>query len=268
LVILILLGPYCSFGEETRKSVPETLFHHILNSPEMELFPNTPALQLPSGWTVHQVMLVLTVFLISLVFVVFTRKGNLNPGKILLSLESLVLFVREDIVHPIMGKEEGDKWLPFFTSLFLFILTLNVLGLIPAFKTATGNINVTMSLAFLVLLLTFVYGFKGGGLVGFFKNLYPQGAPGPIGVFVFFLEFLSLFTKSAVLGLRLFVNMFAGHMAILSFLILIFVITPLFGFISVPFAVFTYALEVLIAFIQALVFTLLSCIFISMARSH
>ena len=88
-----------------------------------------------------------------------------------------------------------------------------------------------------------------------------------IGIFVMLLELLSMFTKSMVLSLRLFANMFAGHLAILSFLVLIFVITPFFGFISVPFSVFTYTLEVLVGLLQAFVFTLLSCIFITMAST-
>ena len=166
-----------------------------------------------------------------------------------------------------MGEERGEKWLPFFFTMFLFIAVMNMLGLIPAFKTATGNINVTTGIAVIVLLLTFIAGFKSLGFVHFFKNLYPEGTPVVIGIFVMLLELLSMFTKSMVLSLRLFANMFAGHLAILSFLVLIFVITPFFGFISVPFSVFTYTLEVLVGLLQAFVFTLLSCIFITMAST-
>ena len=110
-------------------------------------------------------------------------------------------------------------------------------------------------------------GIKNLGLPGFFRNFFPEGTNVPVGLFVAFLEFLGLITKSLVLSLRLFANMLAGHLAILSFLVLMFVISPLFGVVALPFAVFTYTLEVLVALIQAFVFTLLSCIFITMAST-
>ncbi len=143
------------------------------------------------------------------------------------------------MVYPVMDEKRGEKWLPFFFSLFIFLFTVNIIGLIPAFKTATGNINVTSAMALLVFILIFLAGFRNLGIPGFFRNMYPEGVSLPVGIFVAILEFVGIFTKSIVLSLRLFANMFAGHLAILSFLVLIFVISPLFGFVSVPFAVFT-----------------------------
>ena len=264
--VFLFLAGSSLYAEEA--DVSETLFHHILNGDALELFPFTPEIHLPEGFSVHHFMLVFATLLILLLFGLATRKKALKPGKLLISMEALVLFVRDDVVNPVMGEEKGKKWLPFFVSLFVYLLFINILGLIPAFKTATGNINVTAALAIIIFLLTFVVGFREVGVFHFFKNLLPEGAPLPIGLFVALLEFLSLFTRSAVLSLRLFANMFAGHLAILSFLVLMFLISPFFGFVSVPFAVFTYTLEVLIAFLQAYVFTLLSCIFLGMASSH
>jgi F-type H+-transporting ATPase subunit a len=166
-----------------------------------------------------------------------------------------------------MGERRGEKWLPFFSTLFLFIVTINLLGLIPAFKTATGNINVTTALSVIIFALIFIVGFRNLGVAGFFKNMYPEGTPLPIGGFILFLETVGIFIKSMVLSLRIFANMFAGHLAILSFLVLIFVLSTWAVVIAVPFALFTYLLEILIALIQAFVFTLLSCIFINMASS-
>nr|WP_319777040.1 F0F1 ATP synthase subunit A [uncultured Sphaerochaeta sp.] len=262
---LMLSGTSLSAQEN---DVSDTLFRHVANGTELDLFPYVPSITLPFGMTVHQFMLIFSVILISVVYSLFSKREVLKPKKTQLALETIVLFVRDDIVYSVMGKEKGRPWVPFYSTMFLFLLTVNFLGLIPAFKTATGNINVTMSLAILILILTFVVGIKEIGAAAFFKNLYPSGAPFGIGIFVALLEFLSTFTKSLILGLRLFANMFAGHMAILSFLVLIFIISPFFGFVAVPFAAFTYVLEVLIAFLQAMVFTLLSCIFISMASSH
>ena len=119
----------------------------------------------------------------------------------------------------------------------------------------------------MILLLILIVGLKELGFGHFFRNLYPRGTPVPIGLFVAFLEFTGLFIKAMVLSLRLFANMFAGHLAILSFLVLMFVLSPFFAVISLPFALFTYTLEVLVALIQALVFTLLSCMFITLSSS-
>lgn len=262
--VLLLAATSSLWAEE---SVSDVLFNHVLNSNTWEIFPYLSAIHLPGNLTTHLLMLFFTTVLIAGLYLGFSRRKILTPGKGQLMLESLVVYVRDEIVYPVMGETKGRRWLPFYSTMFIFLLTANLIGLIPAFKTATGNINVTGAMAILVLLLTFIVGFKEIGVVQFFKNLYPSGT-GAIGLFVAFLEFVSIFTKSLVLAIRLFANMFAGHMAILSFLVLIIVVSPFMGFVSLPFAAFTYLLEVLIDFLQALVFTLLSCIFISSASEH
>ena len=254
-------------SSEQTVDISETLFEHVLDGHTLEIFPFLPEVELPSWLSMHRLMLVLAVILITGFYIAWIKKGDLKPRARTVFLESLVIFVRDDIVYPVMGEERGNKWLPFYSTMFLFLAAMNMLGLIPAFKTATGNINVTTAMAIIVLVITFIAGFKSLGIVQFFKNMFPEGTPLGIGLFVMFLEFLSIFTKSMVLSLRLFANMFAGHLAILSFLVLIFVITPLFGFVSLPFSVFTYTLEVLVGLLQAFVFTLLSCIFIMMAST-
>lgn len=235
--------------------VSTILTEHILDS------------KTPLGVGVHALMVLLALVLISAAFLWAFRKPTLKPKGLTLALEWLVVFLRDDLVYPVMGARRGRPWLPFFTGLFVFILTLNLLGLIPLFKTATGNLAVTSALALIVLVLIFAVGFSKLGPFGFFTNLYPEGSPLAIGLFVAFLEFVGLLTKSVVLSLRLFANMFAGHLAILSFLVLMVIVHPAFMAVSLPFAVFTYLLEVLISLIQALVFTLLSCLFIQMAST-
>jgi len=254
-------------AEAENLNISEVLFKHILNGDALDLFPAVPEIHLPFGITVHCFMLLFSTALIMVLYVPAFRTPVLKPRGLTCMLESIVLFVRDDIVYPIMGEHFGAKWLPFFTSLFLFIVTINFLGLIPAFKTATGNINVTSALAIIIFSMMFIMGFKKLGFIGFFKNMYPSGVPLPIGVFILFLETIGIFIKSMVLSLRIFANMFAGHLAILSFLVLIFVLSRWSAFIAVPFAIFTYMLEILVALIQAFVFTLLSCIFINMASS-
>jgi len=235
--------------------VSSVLLEHILDS------------TLPFGVGVHSLMVLMALAVILGVGLWAVRKPTLKPRGVTLVLEIVVLFIRDDIVYPILGNERGRRWLPFFTGLFVFILFLNLIGLVPAFKAATGNIAVTSALAVIILVLIFGVGLARLGPWGFFKNLFPSGTPLAIGLFVAALEFLGTLIKCAVLSLRLFANMFAGHLAILSFLVLMMTVSPAFLVVSIPFAVFTYVLEVLISLIQALVFTLLSCLFIQMAST-
>ena len=262
----LILSSAPSSGNEN--DLAATLFHHILDSRVMEIFPGIKPVILPFGISVNMLVVLLAAAVILAVFFSAVRKISLKPKGPALILEMLVLFVRNDITVPVMGKERGEKWLAFFSALFLFLLTVNFLGLFPAFKAATGSLSVTTALSFLILLIIFIYGLKSAGFAGFFKHMFPQGAPLPVGLFVAFLEFSGFFIKTMVLSLRLFANMFAGHLAILSFLALIFVLSPLMAAVAVPFSLFVYILELLVAFIQALVFTLLSCIFINMAVSE
>jgi F-type H+-transporting ATPase subunit a len=269
LLLLFAVPAFAAEGVEERSEtdIAGTLFHHILDGSSLELFPFLRPIELSWGITVDQLMLTLAAVLIMALFLASFLRPAVKPRGLAVLLESLVLFVRNDIVFPVMGKERGDRWVPFFTTLFLFLAVINLLGLIPAFKTATGNFTVTSALALMVMLLIFGVGFHSIGFGRFFRNFYPEGTPFAIGIFVAILEFAGLFIKTIVLSLRIFANMFAGHLAILSFLVLMFVLSPYFALISLPFAVFTYALEVLVALIQALVFTLLSCIFITLSST-
>lgn len=266
-ILFFLILPFNLFAESGGESISESLFHHILDSTIYNPFPYSPDFLLPFGITVHILMLFISTIIILSLFLPAFRKPVLKPRGIVLALETVILFIRESIVYPVMGEKHGKKWLPFFSTLFIFILVVNYIGLIPAFKTATGNITVTTALALMILIIVFVTGIKNLGVKKFIKNYYPQGTPVPIGIFVSILEFIGTFIRIAVLSLRLFANMFAGHLAILSFLLIMFVLNPAFGFVSVPFSVFTFLLEVLVALIQAMVFTLLSCIFITMSSS-
>jgi len=256
---------FLSGGAST--DVSSVLLGHILDSRQWNLFPGLPPVDLPAGLSVHVIMLLTAFALIVGVLLWAVRKSPLKPRGLALAAEVIVLFVRDDVVYPVLGKTRGRRWLPYFVALFLFILVLNLLGLVPAFQSATGNLAVTSALAGLMLALIFVMGFARLGPLGFFRNLYPSGSPPAIGLFVAALEFTGLLIKGAVLSLRLFANMFAGHLAILCFLVLVIVVHPAIAAVSLPFAVFTALLEVLIALIQALVFVLLGCLFLQMAST-
>ncbi|RLD15653.1 ATP synthase F0 subunit A [candidate division KSB1 bacterium] len=265
LFLFLFFAPAAGFAEG--QNVSAVLSQEIANGGTIDFSPFFGVVRLPAGITIHFLMLIISSVMIVGLFLYSMRTAALKPKGILVVIESLIAFVQEDIVFPVMGKEKGEKWLPFFCTLFLFIVTINLLGLIPCFKTATGNINVTTALAVMVLFLVFIVGIKNLGICKFFVNLYPHGAARPIGLFVAFLEFAGIFVKITILSLRLFANMFAGHLAIFSFLMLIFVLSPMAGLFAVPFTIFTYLLEIIISLIQALVFTLLSCIFITMAST-
>ncbi len=251
----------------------ETIIHHLLNSDSWKPIPFLPAIPLPSvtiggvtiAVTTHSLMMLLASIILASMFIPAFRKKALVPRGLTAALEPAVMFVRNDIVYPAMGEELGKKWWPFFTTVFFFLLTCNLMGLIPLFNTATGNVNVTAGMSTMILFLIFAAGVKSLGPWGFIKNMIPKGAPLPIGIIILVIELLGFFIKAFALCLRLFANMIAGHIVILALLILIFILHPVAVAISVPLALFINILELLVALIQALVFTLLSCIFIAMA---
>ena len=277
IVFFVLAGfsaKAVSAANVASKNVSGTLFHHILDSKEWEIVPFLPPLPLPAFQigpyefqvTKHLVMLAAAAAALACAYAwAFKDKRLVSRGILRNVLEFLVTFVRDDIVYPVMGEREGRRWLPFFCTMFLLILLSNLMGLIPIFAAATSNISVTLGLALIVMTVIFSTGVSRLGLTGYFKNLKPSGVPSFIGVPILLIEVFGNIIKGLVLALRLFANMFAGHMAVLSFIMLIFMMGYAFSLVSYPLAVFTSLLDVLIGFIQAMVFVLLSCIFLDMA---
>jgi F-type H+-transporting ATPase subunit a len=185
------------------------------------------------------------------------------------AVEGLVLFVRDQIAEPSIGHGDGRKFTPLLCSFFFFILVAALLGLMPFAATSTGNLAVTMGLALVSFAAQQYGGISKYGLVKHFKNLVPPGLPFWLLPVIVPVEILSMFTKPFALMIRLFANMLAGHMVITTLLLLIALmgrVNWLAGVamapISILLALFIMALEVLVAFIQAYIFTLLSAIFI------
>jgi len=182
--------------------------------------------------------------------------------------ETLIVFVRDEIARPNLGPEYR-KFMPYLLTAFFFILTANLLGLVPFGATATSNLMITAVLAAFTFVITQVSGTKA-----YWGHIFnPPGVPAFVKPIMIPVEFVGLFTKPIALAIRLFANMTAGHLVILSLIDLIFTFRSLFGIgggigvspVSVAFALFIYLLELLVAFIQAYVFTLLSSLFIGMA---
>lgn len=216
--------------------------------------------------TSHLVMMWIASLILILVMRANFGKQRMEPKGIGALLESLALFIRDEIAIPNMGEKNGRKLTPFLCTLFFFILTLNMMGLIPLFTTATGNISITAGLAVITFALTQAYGIKENGLIGYCKSLVPGGIPVLLLPIMIPIEILGLFTKPFALAIRLFANMTAGHTVIYALLGLIIILGTLFvSPVSVAFALFINFLEILIAFIQAYIFTMLSALFMGMA---
>ena len=243
--------------------LPFVDFHHLLagkvDLPSLELFG------IDLSITRHVVIMwVASILLIVLMLRAF-RKPRTVPSGLANFFEAIVLFLRDEVVLPIMG-EDGKKYLPFLLTLFFFILFCNLLGLVPYSATATGNINVTAGLALCSFLVMLGAGIANNGLFGYFKSLIPSGVPPVLLIILIPVEIIGLLVKPFALCVRLFANMTGGHVAILVFLGLISILQSEWIAIgSVPFAVAIYMLEIFIGFVQAFVFTLLSTVFISMA---
>jgi F-type H+-transporting ATPase subunit a len=201
-------------------------------------------------------------------------------------LRGFCLWVRDEMVYSVMGKEEGRAFVPLFLFMFFFIAFQNVIGLIPsaghgfpfAIYTATGTPYVTGALASITLALMLGLGIKKNGLA-FFKNLVPHGLPAPLVPIMFVIELISLFVKPFALTIRLFANMLAGHLVIASAIALIFLFTKMQGgaissyltlIPCVGMAIFIYIIEAFVTLLQAYIFTFLSINFIyqSMHQEH
>jgi F-type H+-transporting ATPase subunit a len=240
---------------------------HALDHSHVELFAGI-------SLTSFMVMIALSAVVVFLISVLADKKGLVPKGFFRNALEGLVLMVR-GMVRNAMGAHGhddhhtrvADRYVPFFCTAFLFILAMNLLGMVPIPKfggTATSNIWVTAALALIVLVTSIASGFIHHGPRGFLKLFAPSGLPAVLVPVLFVLEFVGFFTKHGVLMVRLFANMLAGHLVIGAFLGLIadFESYLVAGFLSVPLALFVSFLEILVAFLQAYVFTLLSVLFV------
>ena len=192
------------------------------------------------------------------------------PRGIGTAIESLVVFVRDEIAIRNIG-HDGAKYASLLLSFFFLILFAALFGLVPFSATATGNISVTMALALVSFAAQMYAGISKYGVGGHLKNLIPHGLPAPLLIVIIPIEVMSMFTKPFALMVRLFANMLAGHMMITALLMLVplcAVVSQSLGILMLPvsigMALFICCLEVLVAFIQAYIFTLFSAIFIGM----
>lgn len=252
------------------------ILHHVMDSNSIDFYPfgklHLPhielfGLDLSITKDIFFVWVVAFILLILLFFISKGYKKSLIPKGLTNLFEILVVFVRDEIVKPSIGKGY-EAFMPYMLTLFFFILFINMFGLIPApnLVVPTGNLAVTGSLALISFIAIQLGGIKGNGFWGYLKNLVPSGMPGWILIIMIPLEILGLFTKPFALCIRLFANMIAGHIVIFSLLGLIFILQSIYvSPVAVGFTLFIELLEILIALIQAYIFTMLTALFIGMS---
>lgn len=178
-------------------------------------------------------------------------------------IEVFVVFVRDEIVIPNMGAT-GIRYLPFVLTTFFFILIMNLFGLIPYGSSATGNISVTAGLAVIAFVMIQLSAIRAQGFGHYLAHL-TGGVPWPLWPIMIPIEILGLFTKPFALCIRLFANMTGGHLVIVSLFGLIFIFKSItIGVITTSFVVAITFLELFVAFLQAYVFTMLTCIFMGL----
>ncbi len=209
-------------------------------------------------------MWVSSLLMFLLVFIASRRVAIIPESRFVSFIESVFEFAEANFIEEYMG-HHGKKWFPFLFSLFMFIWGANLIGLIPGFFTPTSSVFVTATLAFIIVFPTIhIYGLKKHGVVKYIKSFIPAGIPLYIAPFLFVIEMIGALAKPFSLTIRLFANMFAGHLVLLTFLSLIlefksFIIAPmpLLGAVLVTF------LEILFTSIQAYIFTVLSAMYIA-----
>ena len=203
------------------------------------------------------------------------QNGDPAKGRFWNMLEAGVVYIRDEVAKPAIGSHDYKHFVPLLWTIFFFILTMNLMGMFPLLGTATGNISVTSALALAVFAVVLFTGMKKLGVVGFWKAQAPHmDLPGPLKipmtVGIWCIEVFGLFIKHMVLAVRLFANMFAGHLVLAVFVGFIgvtwgtgigWIVTPA----SLGGSVAIGLLEILVAFIQAYVFTFLTALFIGAA---
>ena len=282
----------------------ETIIGHVANS-EHPLIHIHEIFGIDFSVTKHVFMVWvvagITFVLITALVRRYLRRADRVPTGGMNALEFIVEFVRDSIAAPNVGKKYVNAWTPLFLTFFFFILTANVIGMIPIFEvldlldhyvlhtsedsflkgllhggsTATANFNVTAGLAIVTFFSIIIAGVQKHGFIQHWKNLVPTGLATPVYFLLVPLEFIGMLVRPFALTMRLAANMAGGHIAILAILSFVFIFAELFaspmagmgiGFgFSLPLAVAISGLEIIVILVQAYVFTLLSAVFIGMA---
>ncbi|HYF68059.1 MAG TPA: F0F1 ATP synthase subunit A [Ohtaekwangia sp.] len=218
--------------------------------------------------TKNVAMLFINAALLLFIFLGVAKAYRQNTGKapkgIQSFIEPIILFVRDEVVKPNIG-HHYEKYMPYLLTLFFFILFGNILGLLPGAANLTGNIAVTMTLAVITFIITNVNGNKS-----YWSHIFwTPGVPLPLRIVILPVEIVGIFTKPISLMIRLFVAITAGHIVILSLISLTFIFGSIYvGVASSVVVLFINLIEILVAAIQAYVFTLFTALYIGMSTAE
>jgi F-type H+-transporting ATPase subunit a len=282
------------------------IIEHVANSPLDHPLIHLPVvLGIDMSVTKHVLMLWIVAGLILAIVVPtvrrYLRQDMLVPTGFMNALEVVVMFVRDSMVEPNVGRKWTAAWTPLVLTLFIFILLANAIGLVPIFEvfglldravlnthydsflnralhggpTATANFNVTAALAVITFFAIILAGTRAHGFIRHWKNLVPGGLAWPIYILLIPIEIMGMLVRPFALTMRLAANMTGGHIAILAILSFVFLFTEMAGqaivgvgvglLFSIPVAVAISLLEIIVIIVQAYVFALLSAVFIGMA---
>ena len=196
----------------------------------------------------------------------YKRTGISHPKGIQSFLEPIILFVRDDIAIPNLGIHKYERYMPYLLTVFFFILINNLMGLIPFPPPFGGNVTGNIAITFVLAFCTFLI-IQFSGNKSYWKHIFATpGVPVWLLPIMIPVEIIGMFSKPFALMIRLFANMLAGHIVLLSLIALIFIFDTLaLAPVSIFFVIFMDFMELLVAFLQAYIFTLLSALFISLA---
>lgn len=212
-------------------------------------------------FTNSSLLMLIALALISSFFFVAARKQSTIPGRLQSSAEILYNFTLKILNDNTSGK--GERYFPFIFSLFLFILMLNILGLIPHGYAVTSQITVTFAMAMMVFIIVTIIAFLRHGF-GFFAYFLPEGTPWFLAPLMIVIEFFTYCTRPISLSLRLAANMMAGHI-LLAVIAGFIVAMGIWGVLPISFIVVFTGFELFVAILQAYIFTILTCVYLNEA---
>lgn len=264
-------------------NLSEFILHHIVDGQVWHPIPGLPGISLPAPLSLHVLMLLIGAVLTFLLARTAVRRSGLLPRSPLGHIvEILLVYIRDEVARPNIGKKDGDAWVPFLASCFFFIMVLNLMGLVPLFAGATANISVTAAMALMVFVVFNVAGMAHNGPLHYVRNLIPSGVPGWVLPILAPIEIVSIFIRAFSLTIRLFANMAAGHIMILVITGLITILAPMVSHslagtlggasdsvalalmapLPLAFLLFVLVIKVMVCILQAFVFTFLSSLYI------
>lgn len=262
---------------EAFELLPEEINHLVSE------FHSIPVVgDLMSGITQYTFWMIVSAILLLIIMFVFVRNMQLVPhGMFQNMMEWGIQFIENDVGKSIVGKS-WKKHFPFLATLFFFILVNNVVGIIPGMKPGSGTISTTAALALVAFVYFVACGVKTHGAVGYIKSLAPKGVAFPLNILIWVIEVISTLLRPITLAVRLFCNMFAGHIVMGSFAIMVSLFAqPLLEQVTaanivgaLPSLAFgaillvIYGIEMFVGVIQAYVFTVLTAVYIQGAEAE